>query len=100
MKILVLGEKEFCEVFSFMGVETLVLTNKEEVMPVVDEHMDKDYLILISYTFYKEFKDSIEEAKLKSPKAVILELPALSQETTQEEFDVKRLLQAVSGVKI
>jgi len=99
MKIIVLGEKDFCEVFSFMGVETLVLTNKEEVMPSVDKYIDKDYLILISYTFYKELRNSIEEVKLKSKRAVILELPSPSQKP-EEEFDIKRMLQAVSGVKI
>ena len=99
MKILVLGEKEFCEVFSFMGVETLVLTNKEEVMPSVDKYIDKDYLILISYTFYKKLRNSIEEVKLKSKRAVILELPSPSQKP-EEEFDIKRMLQTVSGVKI
>jgi len=100
MKILVLGEKEFCEVFSFMGVETIEIVDKEEVMPLVNEHIDKDYLILISYAFYKELKSSIEEVKLKSKRAVILELPSISQESAEEEFDVKRLLQTVSGVKI
>ena len=100
MKILVLGEKEFCEVFSFMGVETIEIVDKEEVMPLVNEHIDKDYLILISYAFYKELKSSIEEVKLKSKRAVILELPSISQESAEEEFDVKGLLQAVSGVKI
>jgi len=100
MKILVLGEKEFCEVFSFMGVETIEITDKEEVMPLVNKYVDKDYLMLISYTFYKELKSSIEEVKLKSKKAVILELPGISQKAAEEEFDVKKLLQAVSGVKI
>jgi len=100
MKILVLGEKEFCQVFSFMGVETHEVSNKEEIMPLINSHIDKDYLILISYTFYKEFKAEIEEAKLKSKRAVILELPSFLEETTREVFDVKKLLQAVSGVKI
>ncbi len=99
MKILVLGEKEFCEVFSFMGVDTLEIKDKQEVVPVLEKHLDKDYLLLLSYTFYKELKHDVEEMKIKSPRAVILELPALSGEV-EEEFDVKKLLQAVSGVKI
>ena len=99
MKILVLGEKEFCEVFSFMGVDTLEIKDKREVIPALEKHLDKDYLLLLSYTFYKELKQDIEEMKIKSPRAVILELPALSGEV-EEEFDVKKLLQAVSGVKI
>ena len=100
MNILALGEEEFCDVFSFMGVETVVLKDKEEVMPLIDKHIDKDYLILVSYSFYKELKSSIEEAKLKSKKAVILELPGISQKAEGEEFDIRKLLQAVSGVKI
>ena len=99
MKILVVGEREFCEVFSFMGVDTVEVKNKEEVVALVDEYLDRDYLILISYTFYKEAKDKVEEAKLKSPRAVILELPTFSQKT-EEAFDVKRMLQTLSGVKI
>jgi len=99
MKILVLGEKEFCEVFSFMGVDTLEIEDKQEVVPVLEEHLDKDYLLLLSHTFYEELKQDIEEMKIKSRRAVILELPALSGES-EEEFNVKKLLQAVSGVKI
>jgi len=99
MKILVLGEKEFCEVFSFMGVDTLEIQDKQEVVSVLEKHLDKDYLILLSFTFYEELKQDIEDMKIKSPKAVILELPNLSGEA-EEEFDVKKLLQAVSGVKI
>lgn len=99
MKILVLGEKEFCEVFSFMGVETLEVKTKNEIIPILEEKIYKDYLILVSYTFYKELKEEIEELKLKSSRAVILELPTLKGEV-EEEFDVKKLLQVVSGVKI
>jgi len=99
MQILVLGEKEFCEVFSFMGVDTLEIKDKEEVVPILEKHLDKGYLLLLSYTFYEELKQDIEEMKIKSPKAVILELPSLSGEV-EEEFDVKKLLQAVSGIKI
>jgi len=99
MKILVLGEKEFCEVFSFMGVDTLEIENKQEVVPVLEKHLDKDYLLLLSHTFYDELKQDIEEMKIKSRRAVILELPSLSGKA-EEEFDVKKLLQAVSGVKI
>lgn len=99
MKILVLGEKEFCEVFSFMGVDILEIKDKQEVLPALEKHLDKDYLLLISHTFYDELKQDIEEMKIKSRRAVILELPALSGEV-EEEFDVKKLLQAVSGVKI
>jgi len=100
MRILALGEKEFCEVFSFMGVETVVIRDKEEVMPLINLYLDKDYLILVSYSFYKESKEGIEEAKLKSKKAVLLELPAPSGVVEEEEFDVKKLLQVVSVVKI
>ncbi len=99
MKILALGEKEFCEVFSFMGVDTIIINDKEEVISLIDEYLDKDYLILVSYTFYREAKEKIEEAKLKSPRAVILELPSFSYRS-EEEFDVKKMLQVLSGVKI
>ena len=99
MKILALGEKEFCEVFSFMGVDTVEINSKEEITSLIDEYLNKDYLILISYTFYREAKEKIEEAKLKSSRAVILELPSFSYRP-EEEFDVKKMLQALSGVKI
>ena len=99
MRILVLGEKEFCEVFSFMGVDILEIKNKQEVVPVLEEHLDKDYLLLLSHTFYDELKQDIEEMKVKSRRAVILELPSLDGKS-EEDFDVKKLLQAVSGVKI
>jgi len=78
---------------------TLEIKDKEEVVPILEKHLDKGYLLLISYTFYEELKQDIEEMKIKSPKAVILELPSLSGEV-EEEFDVKKLLQAVSGIKI
>lgn len=99
MKALALGEKEFCEVFSFMGVDILEIKDKQQILPVLEKYLDKDYLILLSYTFYKEFKQDIEEMKIKAPKAVILELPALEGEV-EEEFDIKKVLQTVSGVKI
>lgn len=82
-----------------MGVDVFEIKDKGEVIPLLEKYLNKDYLLLLSYTFYKLLKEDIEEMKIKSPRAVILELPALEGEV-EKEFDVKKLLQTISGVKI
>ncbi len=98
MQIKAVGEKDFCQVFSFMGAQTFVVKDPQEALSLVESHKHEESLVLISLLFYYPLRERFEELKTKS-RAVILEIPSPSQ-PSKEEFDPRRLLQTIIGMRI
>ncbi len=99
MEIKVVGEKEFCEVFEFLGVKTFYQDSPQEVLEFLKKQTKDKSLILISQKVCRDIQKEVQEIKLKARKTVILEIPSPSFKE-EKEFEVKKILTLISGVKL
>ncbi len=99
MEIKVVGEKEFCEVFEFLGIDVFCSESPQEVLKFLEKMSESECLVLLSQKIYKEIPNKVQEIKLKSKKAVILEVPSPHYREKQV-FEVRKILSLISGVKL
>ena len=99
MKIVVVGEQDFCEVFSFLGIEGIAVDDSQTLIEVLRERLsEKDTLFLISEFLYSSVSKQVEELKSESREAIVIEIPS-PRSKGEEKFDLRKMLFSISGVK-
>ncbi|OQX86615.1 MAG: hypothetical protein B6D55_05660 [Candidatus Omnitrophica bacterium 4484_70.2] len=98
MRIVGVGEEEFCKIFKFLGADTFTSEDPKKILEYLYQQIKKDALILLSSKISTLIEEELKEIKTTEKGAVIMELPSPSVEE-YEEFDAKKVLYSVLGMK-
>lgn len=98
MQIKIVGEEDFCEVFSFLGVETFMVQDVASLLEILEAQAQSNSIILVSDSIYSLATERIEALKSKMRNSVIIDIPSPSSRE-KIEFDMRKVLYSISGVK-
>ena len=77
LRVIVVGSREFVEVYGIQGVKRVVITDPLEFMMKLREIVNERYvsMILVEEKFLDEFRDEIKRLKLDHPLPLIVGMP-------------------------